>query len=302
MSNSVGLIESKGLVALIEATDVILKNSPVKFLGIYKLENGLVSIAVSGNSDYVRAAIDSGTEAGRKVGEIYSFSVIDNPTKELLELFSELFSDSLSATEEKRDSKRVFVSSKISEIKNKKDEISNDINLDETKIKDDSRREKSKPLLVTKNPRSTRFRTPKGKNSSNIQLTSEEVITKKDDTKPKIIPEIKPDIKTKNDERYIEFPKSISTIERLRNEALGLTKKRLENISHVKIEDKKNANRKTSKDLIARTEVDFDSIDEMNVHKLRNYARSFSNFPIKGREISRANRDELVAFFKTISS
>ncbi len=48
--------------------------------------------------------------------------------------------------------------------------------------------------------------------------------------------------------------------------------------------------------------VDFDTINKMNVHKLRNHARSFSNFPIKGREISRANRDELIAFFKTISS
>ncbi len=38
-------------------------------------------------------------------------------------------------------------------------------------------------------------------------------------------------------------------------------------------------------------------LDTLNVHKLRHYARSFENFPIKGREISRANRDELIAFF-----
>ena len=42
MNNSIGLIESKGLVALVEAADVILKNSPVKVLGIHKLDNGLV--------------------------------------------------------------------------------------------------------------------------------------------------------------------------------------------------------------------------------------------------------------------
>ncbi len=71
MSNSIGLIESKGIVALIEAADVILKNSPVTILGIHKLDNGLVSLAVSGNSDYVRAAIESGVEAGRRVGEIW---------------------------------------------------------------------------------------------------------------------------------------------------------------------------------------------------------------------------------------
>jgi|WetSurMetagenome_2_1015567.scaffolds.fasta_scaffold13734_4 ethanolamine utilization protein EutM len=302
MSNSVGLIESKGLVALIEATDVILKNSPVKFLGIHKLENGLVSIAVSGNSDYVRAAIDSGTEAGRKVGEIYSSSVIDNPTKELLDIFSELFSATLSVVDNDKNTKSIFVSSKISELDNKNDEISNDINLNESKIKDEYRREKSKPLLVTKISREPRLKSPKGKGSSNIQLNPEEMISKKDELKTKKVDEVIPEIKIKNAESSGEFPKSISTIERLRNEALGLTKKRLENIGNVKIEDNKKTKRKISKDSVTRTEVDFNAIKEMNVHKLRNYARSFSNFPIKGREISRANRDKLIAFFKTISS
>mgnify|MGYP003503168651 FL=1 len=174
--------------------------------------------------------------------------------------------------------------------------------MDETKIKDDYRREKSKPLLATKTLRATRIRTPKEKSSNNIQIISEEVVTKKDDIKPKIVAEIKPEIKAKENERSIEFPKSMTTIERLRNEALGLTKKRSENIGNVKPEDKKNAIRKTLKELNVRTSVDFDTINKMNVHKLRNHARSFSNFPIKGREISRANRDELIAFFKTISS
>ncbi|MBP9581097.1 MAG: BMC domain-containing protein, partial [Ignavibacterium sp.] len=91
MSNSIGLIESKGLVALVEAADVISKNSPVKILGVHKLVNGLVTLAVSGNTDYVNAAIESGAEAGRRVGEIYSFSVVDNPNEVLLEIFSELF-------------------------------------------------------------------------------------------------------------------------------------------------------------------------------------------------------------------
>ena len=104
MSNSIGLIESKGIVALIEAADVILKNSPVTILGIHKLENGLVSLAVSGNSDYVKAAIESGSEAGRRVGEIYASSVVDNPSKELLDLFSELFpSEKISKINQDKD-------------------------------------------------------------------------------------------------------------------------------------------------------------------------------------------------------
>ena len=41
-------------------------------------------------------------------------------------------------------------------------------------------------------------------------------------------------------------------------------------------------------------------LEELNVHKLRRYARGFIGFPIKGREISRANRDELLNHFKEL--
>lgn len=51
---------------------------------------------------------------------------------------------------------------------------------------------------------------------------------------------------------------------------------------------------------IDKKEIDFDAIGKMNVHKLRHYAREFPDFPIKGREISRANRNELVDLFNTI--
>jgi len=143
MVNSIGLIESKGLVALIEAADVILKNSPVKILGIKKLDNGLVSLAVSGNRDYVKAAIDSAVEAGRRVGEIYASTVIDDPGVELMTLFSDLFSFtkkaelSLEKTKVEKDSEAVV-----------------DINIDPDpdifapitkKVKQGSKREKSKP-------------------------------------------------------------------------------------------------------------------------------------------------------------
>ena len=117
MSNSIGLVESKGLVALIEAADVILKNSPVVVLGIHKLENGLVTLAVTGNSDYVKAAIESGTEAGRRVGEIYASSVVDNPGKELLHIFSELFPNGevLNSVSNKIESEKVLPSDKSTE-------------------------------------------------------------------------------------------------------------------------------------------------------------------------------------------
>ena len=63
------------------------------------------------------------------------------------------------------------------------------------------------------------------------------------------------------------------------------------------IDDVKNEN-----STIKNSDADFELINQMNVHKLRHYARKFPDFPIKGREISRANRDELVEWFKSIKN
>ncbi|MCU0342680.1 MAG: BMC domain-containing protein [Ignavibacterium sp.] len=287
MSNSIGLIESKGLVALVEAADVILKNSPVTVLGIHKLENGLVTLAVSGNTDYVKAAIESGTEAGRRVGEIYASSVVDNPGKELLNIFSELFPNGeiLNSHETNIESVRV---------------LSKDKGLEEsTKLfasipkqaKPESKREKSKPLQVTK---ITPIHNPK---KIEDQLDSQSGINPDVSFGSKI--EIKKN-KVEENNDILDSTKPLSTIERLRIEALGSQgkKNKLKELSVP--EKKKNDEPKNNHPIIENRVIDFEAISHMNVHKLRHYARGFPNFPIKGREISRANRNELVDLFKTI--
>jgi ethanolamine utilization protein EutM len=286
MANSVGLIESKGLVALIEAADVILKNSPAKILGIHKLENGLVSLAISGNSDYVKAAVEAGTEAGKRVGEIYSSAVIDNPTKELIKLFGDLFPDELVEKE--------IVVKEVIAVKNDeqiipKTDVSELTELLKPAIKFESKREKSKPILVTqvkpvlknKKPNVNQIDKPELK----ISLPADKIETKSEPEK---------NIGLKND-------KTLSTIERLRQEALGLADKNYKVKESEVIKKKKVENIESKKIEIANSDVDIDAIKNMNVHKLRNYARQFPAFPIKGREISRANREELVELFKSIS-
>lgn len=289
MANSIGLIESKGIVALIEAADVILKNSPVTILGIHKLDNGLVSLAVSGNSDYVRAAIESGVEAGRRVGEIYASSVVDNPGKELLEIFSELFpGDEISKTvQDEINIPKVKSAEKIPE------ENTNLFKSGVQQSKTESKREKSKPLQVTRITPIHKIKKLKEKTDRQSNSKLDEAIEKKNEDVKKVV-----------DEKDLnrETTKPLSTIERLRKEALGLEnkeKKSRDIILPVKkiIEDVKN-----EKSTFKNSEADFELINKMNVHKLRHYARKFPDFPIKGREISRANRDELVEWFKSIKN
>lgn len=287
MVNSIGLIESKGLVALIEAADVILKNSPVNILGIHKLENGLISLAVSGNSDYVKAAVDAGVEAGKRVGEIHSFSVIDNPQKELINLFGDLFPEAKLKEINKID---VKTETALEPEKHKLEEISKEIISVKPVVRSESKREKSKPILVT--------------NVDPIKIVKKTVDKKSEKIKPV---DSEKETKKNIDEKLIqqkdeedETKKSISTIERLRLEALGLKKKDRTN-DNVKSESE-IPNEEVNKINLALEpkDIDFSAIDEMNVHKLRNYARKFPEFPIKGREISRANRDELVKLFKSL--
>ncbi len=301
MSNSVGLIESKGLVALIEAADVISKNSPVKILGVHKLTNGLVTLAVSGNTDYVNAAIESGTEAGRRVGEIYSFSVVDNPNEDLLEIFSELFPADTNlrvAADEKSDQKIITVDKVLDEDFNK--------NLSAiVKVKTEFKREKSKPLQVTKI--SPIHKIKKNKTQSNIDMPkkNDELLTKESVEKKveETATELEEPIEKILDEN--KSVKPLSTIERLRIEALGLDEKKIESkevsLPAKKKKEKLKVEIKPSENT-ELTEIDFEAINQMNVHKLRHYARTFPDFPIKGREISRANRNELVELFNNLKN
>jgi ethanolamine utilization protein EutM len=78
-SEALGMIETKGLVALVQATDAMLKAASVKYMGWNKVGSGLVSVYVTGDVGSVRAAVDAGASAGRAAGEVVSVHVIARP-------------------------------------------------------------------------------------------------------------------------------------------------------------------------------------------------------------------------------
>ena len=79
MQQALGLIETRGLVAAIEAADAMLKAAKVQFLGRQKVKAGLMAVMVAGDVGAVKAAVDAGAAAGKKVGEIVSTHVIPRP-------------------------------------------------------------------------------------------------------------------------------------------------------------------------------------------------------------------------------
>jgi ethanolamine utilization protein EutM len=89
MENAIGLIETKGLVALVEATDAMAKAANVRIVKRVSIGGALVTTVVSGDVGSVRAAVEAGAAAAQQVGELISSHVIPRPAEGLAEaLFS----------------------------------------------------------------------------------------------------------------------------------------------------------------------------------------------------------------------
>ncbi len=82
---ALGMIECRGLVAMIEAADAMVKSANVKLVGYEKVDAGLVTAIVRGEVGAVKAAVEAGAAAARKVGEVVSTHIIPRPHGEVEE-------------------------------------------------------------------------------------------------------------------------------------------------------------------------------------------------------------------------
>ena len=80
---AIGLIETRGLVGGIEAADAMVKAANVKLVGQERIGGGLVTVIVKGDVGAVKAAVDSGAAAAKRVGELISVHVIARPYADL---------------------------------------------------------------------------------------------------------------------------------------------------------------------------------------------------------------------------
>jgi ethanolamine utilization protein EutM len=81
---AIGMIETRGLVALVEATDAMLKSANVELVGpITQVGNALVTVCIQGDVAAVKAATEAGKVAAQSLGEIISVSVIARPHGDL---------------------------------------------------------------------------------------------------------------------------------------------------------------------------------------------------------------------------
>ncbi|MCB0178832.1 MAG: BMC domain-containing protein [Anaerolineae bacterium] len=76
---ALGMVETKGLVGVIEAADAMVKSANVKLIGMEKIGAGFVTVMVRGDVGAVKAATDAGAAAAKRVGEVVSVHVIPRP-------------------------------------------------------------------------------------------------------------------------------------------------------------------------------------------------------------------------------
>ena len=79
MQEALGMVETKGLVAMIEAADAMVKAANVTLIGYEKIGAGFVTAIVRGDVAAVRSAVDAGAAAGKRVGEVVATHVIPQP-------------------------------------------------------------------------------------------------------------------------------------------------------------------------------------------------------------------------------
>ena len=87
LGDALGMVETRGLVGMIEAADAMVKTANVVFVGWQKVDAGLVTAIVRGDVGSVKAATDAGAAAARRVGELVGVHVIPRPADELEKIF-----------------------------------------------------------------------------------------------------------------------------------------------------------------------------------------------------------------------
>jgi len=89
MSEALGMIETKGYVGSVEASDAMVKAANVSLVRTIQIGGGFITVLARGDVGSVKAAVDAGSKAAARVGELISSHIIARPHEDLLKAFME---------------------------------------------------------------------------------------------------------------------------------------------------------------------------------------------------------------------
>src|SRR5882724_3485771 len=87
MSESLGMIETKGYVGSVEASDAMVKAANIRLVKTIPIGGGLITVLCQGDVGSVKAAVDAGSKAAAKVGELTASHILARPHEDLLKTF-----------------------------------------------------------------------------------------------------------------------------------------------------------------------------------------------------------------------
>jgi ethanolamine utilization protein EutM len=87
MSEAIGMIETKGYTGSVEASDAMVKAANVTLVKTISIGGGMITVLAQGDVGSIKAAVDAGSKAAAKVGELVSSHIIARPHDDLLKVF-----------------------------------------------------------------------------------------------------------------------------------------------------------------------------------------------------------------------
>jgi len=174
MSTALGLVETRGLVAAIEAADAMVKAANVKLIGKEVTKAALITIKVTGDVAAVKSAVDAGAAAANRVGEVVSTHVIPQPDEQIVAIIPEI------------DSNKIISQTKI-EVKEKEKPVRLQQPEKGPIIEIKSEPEEDKPKTETASDTITRLRNEALGEENIEQKKSTEAIEDSEEKKPSLI-------------------------------------------------------------------------------------------------------------------
>jgi ethanolamine utilization protein EutM len=344
MKLAVGLIETKGLVGAIEAADAMVKAADVKIVNKERSSGALITIKIVGEVAAVKSAVDAGSAAAQRVGQLVAVHVIPRPHEDIDSIINA--TDRIVVPHSRTKSKPDTSVDRTSPADIRSEQVKTapspveqkPVNPEEKQIPGDEL--KGAPSVVPEK----QVKTPEKPPAKDEVKGAPPSAPPKPPEKPSAKDELKgapPSVSPKPPEKPAEkrevksAPSVIPSkpVEPKERPALKKAPKTsVEPKSKEKIEEKpdkvkkedsdarksqdhlKRLREEAKKELKSTGDEGKDSVDDgstvkippveelekMNVHQLRRLARSIPSFPIKGREISIANRGTLLDFLKKL--
>jgi microcompartment protein CcmL/EutN len=262
MSLALGLIETKGLVGAIEAADAMAKAANVTLLGKEQTNPAMITITVVGEVAAVKASVDAGAAAASRVGQLISTLVIPRPDLQLSALFPGIVEPEEAATPKEQAKQE----KKAPRQKTKKVETV----------------QKVKPAIPEP--------APQVEEAVSDDEEIQEYIPEEEDIAPK--PEFEEEPAPEVEDEFEEEITLFSAVSEPRKEKVDEPVQPEE--PEIQVEEEEIQEPEIEEEL-----PDLTGIEILNVHQLRHLARQIKSFPIIGRDVSKANRQELLYYFNS---